>query len=158
MKKAIFAGTFDPFTLGHLSVVKSALNMGFDLTVAVCEKSKSGVDVDSRMEIVSRTVSKENNVKIGSFNGFLTDYMKKNGITILVRGLRNTIDFEYEKNLYYLYKDMMPEIEICYVLTDREKSFVSSSNVREILSLNGDASAYVSSEALSLINNLYGVK
>ena len=52
----------------------------------------------------------------------------------------------------------MPEIEICYVLTDREKSFVSSSNVREILSLNGDASAYVSSEALSLINNLYGVK
>lgn len=158
MKKAIFAGTFDPFTLGHLSVVKSALNMGFDITVAVCEKSKSGVGVDSRMEIVSRTVSKENNVKIGSFNGFLTDYMKKNGITILVRGLRNTIDFEYEKNLYYLYKDMMPEIEICYVLTDREKSFVSSSNVREILSLNGDASAYVSSEALSLINNLYGVK
>jgi pantetheine-phosphate adenylyltransferase len=84
--------------------------------------------------------------------------MKKNGITVLIRGLRNTIDFEYEKNLYYLYKDMMPEIEVCYVFTDRDKFFVSSSNVREILSLNGDPSAYVSSEAISLINNLYGAK
>ena len=155
MKKAIFAGTFDPFTLGHLSILTSALNMGFEVTVAVCEKSKSGISSGDRVEIVNKSVKGISGVKVESFDGFLIDFMKKSGASVLVRGLRNTVDFEYEKNLYYLYKDMYPQIEVCYLLADKNQDYVSSSVVREIFSLGGDASNYLSSNAYDFIEKLY---
>ena len=85
------------------------------------------------------------------FEGFLTDFMKKNGIKTFVRGLRNTTDFEYERNLYNAYKSMDADIDGIYLMTSPELSHVSSSLVREILSLGGSAKDLVRPEIAELI-------
>lgn len=156
MKKAVFAGTFDPFTVGHKKILESALALFDFVYVAVAEKSKSGVASDCRKTIVSKSIADLKNVEVDVFNGFLTDYIKKTGAGILVRGIRNTVDFEYEKSLQSVYKSMMPGLEICYIVSDGEINCVSSTHVREILLLNGDASSYICNEAYAEIIKSYG--
>lgn len=156
MKKAVFAGTFDPFTAGHKKILKSALTLFDFVYVVVAEKSKSGVSCDCRKKIVSKSVADLENVKVDVFDGFLTDYIKKIGASILVRGIRNTIDFEYEKSLRSVYVSMMPELEICYIISDGALNNVSSTHVREILLLNGNVSSYICNEAYAEIIKSYG--
>lgn len=158
MKKTVFAGTFDPFTKGHRAVVESALKLFGNVTVAIGEKSKSGVDAESRRFIAEESLGDLKNVEVDIFDGFLADYMKKNGISVLIRGIRNTVDFEYEKALGAVYKSMMPEMEICYLITGTEINNISSTFVREILSLNGDISAYIIDKASAEILKKYGVQ
>ena len=101
------------------------------------------------------SVSDIKNASVEIFDGFLTDYMKNNGYVALIRGIRNVGDFDYEKNLKAVYEDMYPEISIAYIFSSAEKEHISSSLVREILSLNGDASAYISDKATAEIEKEY---
>lgn len=158
MKEAVFAGTFDPFTKGHEAVLARASLLFDHVTVAVCEKSKSGVSAVVRAAIAKKSAEKIRNASVEIFGGLLTDYMKKKRCRILVRGLRGAADFEYEKQLFLAYKSMMPEIEVCYLVADGADAYVSSSLVREILALNGDASAYIDSEAAAEIRKEYGAE
>ncbi len=158
MKKAVFAGTFDPFTKGHYEITSDATEMFDCVVVAVAEKSKSGVSSDDRVKIARQSLSKIPNVEIMTFSGLLTDYLRSVNATILVRGLRNTIDFEYEKNLAAFYKQMMPELQICYFISGSDKDFISSTQIREILALRGNVDSYIIKEAKVLIEELYGVK
>lgn len=155
MKVAVFAGTFDPFTLGHLEIAEKAAGLFDGVVIAIAEKSKSGVSADKRARIAALSISGVSSAKVEVFNGFLTDYMKKNGYTVLVRGIRNAADLEYEKTLKSVYEDMYPGISVVYILTSPQKEHVSSSLVREILSLNGDASAYISDKATAEILSEY---
>lgn len=155
MKTVVFAGTFDPFTSGHLEIAEKAALLFDKVVVAVARKSKSGVPAEKRSEIASLSVSGIKNVSVEVFDGFLTDYMKKNGYAILVRGIRNVVDFDYEKNLKAVYEDMYPEISIAYIVSSPGKEHVSSSLVREMLALNGDASAYISDKATAEIEKEY---
>lgn len=158
MKKAVFAGTFDPFTKGHYEVTLNASEMFDCVVVAVAEKSKSGVSSSDRVRIAQKSLLKSANVTITTFSGLLTDFLRSVNADILIRGLRNTIDFEYEKSLASFYKQMMPELKICYFIAGNDNDFVSSTQIREILSLNGDVDAYIVDEAKALIDKLYGVK
>lgn len=156
MKKAIFAGTFDPFSIGHYNVTVSASKIFDEVVVAVAEKSKSGVSLQERMKIAERSICSVNNASVAGFSGLLTDFIKNSGSTFLVRGLRNSIDLEYEKDLQRLYKQMMPELEICYIVAEGDYDYVSSSRIRELLSFNASVDAYTIREAHALIQKNYG--
>ena len=155
MKTVVFAGTFDPFTLGHLEIVEKASALFDKVVVAVAKKSKSGVSASARVKIAKLSVSGIGNASVEVFDGFLTDYMKNNGYAVLVRGLRNAYDLEYEKSLKAFYEETYPEISVVYLLTSPQKEHVSSSLVREILSLKGNADAYISDKAAAEIKTEY---
>ena len=155
MKTVVFAGTFDPFTVGHLEIAEKSALLFDKVVIAVARKSKSGVSAEKRAEIVRISVSGINNASVEIFDGFLTDYMKKNGYGVLVRGIRNVVDLDYEKNLKAVYEDMYPEISIVYLVSSPEKEHVSSSLVREIMALNGAAGAYISDKAAAEIEKEY---
>ncbi len=150
--KAVFAGTFDPFTLGHYELVEKASRVFDEIIVAVALSEKQcKFSLDARIEIAKRSVSSIKNATVMSFSGFLTDFMKEVGAKTFIRGIRNTIDFEYEKNLYNAYKSFDSKIEGVYLIPSPNLSHVSSSLVREVLDLNGDVSALIRPEATELI-------
>ena len=152
--KAVFAGTFDPFTLGHYEIVLRASKLFDKVVVAVAGDSgnkKCRYDEKMRAEIAKKSISDIKNAEVVVFDGFLIDFMKCNGIKTFVRGLRNTVDFEYEKNLYNAYLSQDDGVEGCYLMCSNEYAHISSSLVREVLSFNGKIDKYVKAEALSLI-------
>ena len=150
--KAVFAGTFDPFTVGHYELASAASKIFDEIIVAVALSEKQcRFSLEERMEIAKRSVSLLKNVTVMSFSGFLTDFMKEVGAKTFIRGLRNTIDFEYEKNLLNAYKSFDNDIEGVYLMPSPALSHVSSSLVREVLSLGGDVSALIKPEAAKLI-------
>ena len=110
--KAVFAGTFDPFTLGHYEIVKRASEQYDTVYLAVAESNKNcKFSLKKRVRIAQLSVKDLPGVVVVPFKGFLTDFMKENGISVYIRGLRNAIDFEYERNLYLAYKSQNANIK-----------------------------------------------
>ncbi len=150
--KAVFAGTFDPFTLGHYEIVKRASEQFSTVYVAVSEGTKNcKFSLKKRVRIAQLSLQKLSNVVVVPFKGFLVDFMKENGISVYVRGLRNAIDFEYERNLYLAYKSQDDKIEGIFYMSAPEFVHISSTLVREVLEYDGDVSKYVAMEAVSEI-------
>ena len=152
MKRAVIAGSFDPFTIGHKDLYDRASEI-FDevlIGVAVCSNKKV-LDAQKRVEIIKAYLP---NAKVKIFDGLLTDFMKNENINYLVRGIRNTIDFEYEKNLDAAYKSIN-DIEILYMIPPADKMHVSSTIVRELLKAGGDISKLVDTKAENLIRSYY---
>lgn len=151
--RAVFAGTFDPFTLGHYEIVEKASLLFDELIVAVadaCEKNTK-YSLEKRVEIAKASLQNLSNVKVVEFKGFLVDFMRKNGVKYFVRGLRNATDFEYEKTLLAAYKSQDESVEGYYLMSSNELSYISSSLVRQIIDNGGDASKYLKAEAALLI-------
>lgn len=148
ISKAVFAGTFDPFTLGHFEIAERAAKRFDEVIVAVADvTSKTCMfSLEKRVELAKKSISSLKNVKVMPFGGFLVDFMKKNGATVFVRGLRNSVDFEYERNLYNVYKSQDENVEGCYFMASNEYLHISSSLVREVLSIGGNAEKYVREE------------
>jgi pantetheine-phosphate adenylyltransferase len=158
MKKAVFAGTFDPFTIGHYDLVKRASSAFDEVIVGVAgngSNKKCVATVEQRVEIAQLSLSDIPNVVVKSFDGLLTDFASENGAKYLVRGIRNGIDFEYEKNLMAVYQATNPDIEIFYLISQPNFSFVSSSFIKDLKFLNGNIDKYVSEFALDKINKIY---
>ena len=133
--KAVFAGTFDPFTLGHYEIVKRASEQFSTVYVAVSEGTKNcKFSLKKRFRIAQLSLQKLSNVVVVPFKGFLVDFMKENGISVYVRGLSKAIYFECERNM------SAPEFV-----------HISSTLVREVLEYDGDVSKYVAMEAVSEI-------
>ena len=158
MKKAVFAGTFDPFTIGHYDVVKRASAVFDEVIVAVAGNGSGKKCIatnEQRVEIVKLSVADIPNATVKIFDGFLTDFASSNGANYLVRGIRNTIDFEYEKNLMIAYQEMNPNIEIFYLISQPSLSFVSSTFIKEIKLLNGDVKKYICPNAIEVVEKIY---
>ena len=147
MKIGVYPGSFDPFTVGHLDVLKSAVGL-FDLVyVAVLNNSaKSPVfGVKERIDMIERVIASEGfeNVRAGSFDGLLVDYAQKVDAHYIIRGLRAITDFEYEFQIDAVNRHLKPEIRTVYFMANPAHSFLSSSNVREIGELGGSIEGLV---------------
>jgi pantetheine-phosphate adenylyltransferase len=148
MKKiAVFAGSFDPFTIGHEAIVRRALSLFDEIIIAVGANAlkKSFYSLAIRKEMISKVFQNEPRVKVDHYEGLTVDYCRKNGAGYLVRGLRTSADFEFERAIAQVNKVMAADVESVFLLTVPEHSHINSSIVRDIIRNGGDASRFVPS-------------
>lgn len=140
MKQLLYPGTFDPITIGHYDLIKRAAGMCDKLIVAVIANlSKNPIyPVEERVEIIKLAAQEFDNVVVDSFSGLLVDYAKKNNINAVVRGLRASMDFEYEIQMAQVNAKLYKQMETIFLMTDPKYSYISSSIVKEIYQLGGD--------------------
>ncbi len=145
MKRAVCAGSFDPVTKGHVDIFERAGRMVDELTVCVFHnvKKKSFFTVEERVELLQKSTGHIPNVRVDSFSGLLTDYMKAHDIRVIIRGLRTVADFEYEQQSAQTIHHLHPEMETVFLLTDPRYSFVSSSLIRELAWFHGETGGFV---------------
>lgn len=156
MKTAVLAGTFDPFTLGHLDIAKRAAKLFDKLVIGVADYGgRKAAPIQTRLEIAKGSVSGIGNIEVLPFKGFLADFARTVGSKTLVRGLRTYNDFEYEKALFEVYKSQETEIEVIYIMTSGIYSHISGSIVRELASLGGDLSGYVACSVVDAVKKNY---
>ena len=139
MRKAVFPGSFDPFTLGHLDILKRSLSLFDQITVGVGRNNqkKTMFSEDERIEFIKNCFKDESRVKVMSYQGLTIDFCKKVGANFIVRGIRNNGDFEFEKAIARTNRKLS-KIETVFLLTSAKTSFISSSIVRELILNNGD--------------------
>ncbi len=155
--KAIFAGTFDPFTSGHLELVRRARDIFGEVIVAVAEDTgKAASNIECRKKIAELSVKGESGVSVVKFDGLLCDFAVSVGNCVFVRGARNTVDFEYEKALSRVYKSQCG-VDTCILYSSPDFEHVSSTVVRRLASLGASLDGYVSPSAKKIIIDAYGV-
>tara|TARA_Y200000002_G_scaffold118305_1_gene96838 strand:- start:165 stop:617 length:453 start_codon:yes stop_codon:yes gene_type:complete len=144
MKKAIFPGSFDPITIGHVDIIKRAMKVFDEIIIAVGDNTdkKYMFPKEKRVEFVKQTFNNYNSIKIESYSGLTVDFCKKNNTEFMIRGLRNPADFEFEKSIA-LTNRKMTDIETIFFLTSPENSFVSSSIVRDLIRNSGDYKLFI---------------
>lgn len=150
MKTALFPGSFDPFTLGHVDIVKRALPLFDKIVIGIGTNSAKNYlfDLAQRKAWIAEIFKDHPKVEINTFEGLTVDFCKEIGAKYIVRGLRNSNDFDFEKNIAQLNKSMMNELETVFILSEPALSHISSSIVREIIKFKGDASAFLPKEIL----------
>jgi len=146
-KTAVFPGSFDPFTIGHEAIVRRALSLFDEIIIAVGANAlkKSFYSLSSREEMIKLVFQNEPRVKVDHYEGLTVDYCLKTGAGYVIRGLRTSADFEFERAIAQVNKVMAPEIESVFLLTVPEHSHINSSIVRDIIRNGGDASRFVPS-------------
>jgi pantetheine-phosphate adenylyltransferase len=141
---AVYAGSFDPVTLGHLDLIERSAALFSDLVVAIgVHPTRNPLfTAKERVDLISDVVKHLPNVEVDSFDGLLIEYCRKRGARCIVRGLRAATDFEYELQIAHANADLCPEIDTIFLPTRTKHGFVSASLVREIASHGGDVSRY----------------
>ncbi len=147
MNIAVFPGSFDPFTIGHESIVRRSLPLFDEIIIAIGYNSaKNGFfTLEQRTEWLHQIFKDEPKIKIDTYEGLTVEYCRKNNILHILRGLRTAADFEYERAIAQLNKNMFPQLETVFMLTMPEHSMISSTIVREIIKYKGDASMFLPS-------------
>ena len=161
MKIAVYPGSFDPVTLGHLDIIKRASSMFDELIVAVmCNSAKTPLfTLDERVKMLEESVKGLDNVKVESFSGLLIDYCKEKNIHIVIRGLRAITDFEYELQIAQTNKELSHnQVDTVFLTTNLKYSYLSSSVVKEIASYNGDITPCVSDFVAKELYEKFNVK
>lgn len=142
---AIYPGSFDPITHGHLDLIERGCRLFDKLTVAILrnETKQPLFSVDERMEMLREVVGGYANVEVDSFEGLLVDYAARNGATVLLRGIRAISDYEYELQMALMNRRLRPDIETVFMLATEEHSFISSRLVKEVFGLGGNIEGLV---------------
>ena len=144
---AIYPGTFDPMTVGHIDVAARASTMFDDLVVGVAgdpsNKKSPFFDLDERVQMASRILADLPNVQVRAFSGLLVNFAAEVNAAVIVRGLRAISDFEYEVQIAGVNRHLSPSIETVFIAASQDFTFLSSSIVREIAKLDGDYSDFV---------------
>jgi pantetheine-phosphate adenylyltransferase len=144
-RKALFPGSFDPFTAGHFNILNRALTMFDEVVVAVGinQDKRSFFTTEQRLDMIRQAVKDVPGVSVLSYDGLTIDICRKLGIKHIVRGVRNMLDFETERSVADANRRLAPEIETIIIPTAQEFAHISSSAVRDILSHNGDTSLFM---------------
>ena len=153
-RKALYAGSFDPVTNGHLNIIERASKMYDSLTVAIAvNPNKTGLfTIEERSEIAKEVTKHIPNVKVDTFTGLLADYINENGFIAYVRGLRYTTDFENELQMAQMNARLFTgDTETVFLMADPEYSFISSSIIKEVASLGGSVEGLVPEYAVKRI-------
>ncbi len=160
MKKAIYPGSFDPITFGHIDIIKRSAKIVDELVVGVLNNSakNSLFSLEERVSMIKEITKDLPNVKVESFEGLLVDYMNEIGATIIIRGLRAVTDFEYELQIAQSNHIQNEEIETIFLTTNLKYSYLSSTIVKEFASYGGDISKFVPEQFIDRIYAKYNVK
>tara|TARA_A200000113_G_scaffold165746_1_gene150369 strand:- start:1820 stop:2278 length:459 start_codon:yes stop_codon:yes gene_type:complete len=152
MKRAIFPGTFDPFTIGHLDILEKSIKIFDEVIIAIGKNhdKKTMYTSDKRKEFIELVTSKYQNTKVMTYDGLTVDFCKKTKSNFIVRGIRNVGDFEFEKAIARTNR-VLSEIETVFLLTSAKTSYISSSIVRDIIKNNGDCSKLIPNEIIHMI-------
>ena len=147
MRRAVFAGSFDPVTTGHIDIIERSAAMFDELIV---------FPVNERIRFLREATSHVPNVRVDVSSGLLTDYMQQENARVVVRGLRSVKDFEYEENHAAMIRHLMPESDTIFLLTRPDLTFVSSSGVRELIRFRGPVQGIVPPSVERAVLKLYG--
>ena len=144
MRTAIFPGTFDPFTIGHDALVRRTLELVDELYIAIGinTEKRTMLSVEERIERIATLYKDEPNIRVVSYEGLTTDFAQSVGAKFIVRGVRNTIDFEYERNIADINR-MLTGIDTILLISDHKFAAISSSMVRELAHFGKDISEYL---------------
>lgn len=147
-KTAIYPGTFDPVTYGHIDVLERAAKMFDNIIISVVKNSSKNTlfTYDERVDMIKSVAREINNVKVTAFEGLLVDYAKSQNAGVIIRGLRAVSDFEYEFQMALTNRKIAPDIETVFLMPGEKYSYISSTLVREIARYKGDVSAFVPKE------------
>ncbi len=145
VSRVIYPGTFDPITNGHLDLIERAASMFDEVIIAVAASPSKNTlfTLDERVHFAQQVTSHLDNVSAKGFSGLMVDFAKAEKATVLVRGLRTTVDFEYEFGLTNMYRRLMPELESVFLTPAEEYAFISSTIVREVAIHGGNVDAFV---------------
>ena len=160
MKKAIYPGSFDPPTLGHLDIIRRSAKMVDELVVGVLHNSakNSLFSTEERVSMIKEVTKEFPNVMVTSFDGLLVNYMKEMDATLIIRGLRAVTDFEYELQIAQTNRVEYPEVETIFLTTSLKYSYLSSTIVKEFASYGGDISKFVPPEFIDRIYAKYQIE
>ena len=139
MKKAIFPGSFDPITLGHVDIINRGATLFDEIIIAIGENSSKDYmfSIDERVAFIESAFKDNSKVRVMNYSGLTIDFCKEIGVDFIVRGLRNPADFEFEKAIAHTNRHLST-LETIFLLTSSQTSFISSSIVREIIRYEGD--------------------
>lgn len=160
MKKAIYPGSFDPVTFGHLDMIERSSKIVDELVVGVLNNSakNSLFSLEERVSMIKEMTKDYSNVTVTSFDGLLVDHMREIGATIIVRGLRAVTDFEYELQIAQTNHVQEPGIETIFLTTNLKYSYLSSTVVKEFASYGGDISKFVPGQFIDRIYAKYNIR
>jgi len=161
-KTAIYPGTFDPITFGHIDIIKKSLKIFDKIIVAIADnmEKESLFEVDERMEVLKKCLFKDlrlkkNKIKIISFENLTVELCKKYKASVIVRGLRAVSDFEYEFQLAGMNKKLDKNIETVFLMSEIENEIISSKFIKEIARLNGNLNKFVTKSVIKSIKNKF---
>lgn len=140
MRTAVYPGSFDPFTNGHLDIVQRAIRIVDSLTIAVLKNTskKTMFSPEERVEIVREVVREYPQVKVETFEGLLVDFCRERNTRIVIRGLRAVSDFDYEHAIFLMNRKLLPDLETMFLMAGSENSFISSTIVKEVAHFGGN--------------------
>lgn len=144
-KKAVYAGTFDPITNGHIDIIKQAKSIFDTILLAIsCNNKKNTIfTLKERVLLAKKSVSNLNNIQVIGFDILLVDFLKIQKCNILIRGLRTISDFESEMHMAHINKKFFPKLKIIFFISSIENMFISSSIIKEIASYNGNIKPFI---------------
>ncbi|WP_191014725.1 pantetheine-phosphate adenylyltransferase [Treponema zioleckii] len=145
MVEAIFPGSFDPLTNGHLNIIERAAKIfdTVDVVIAVNPKKNSFFTVEERIDFIKKLTAGYENVFVHTWDKLIVDYAKQNGKKVIVRGIRNHVDYDYEFELSIMNHRLAPDVETIFLPTEQKFSIVKSSAIKELASFGGDISGMV---------------
>ena len=155
--KAVYPGTFDPFTNGHLDVIKRGLRLFGSLTVAVAQNPKKALlfSISDRVEMIQQSAKGLKGVEVKPFSSLLIDFVRSEKADVVLRGLRETSDFPQEFQLAIVNRLLDNSIETVFVMTDPQSFYITSSIVKEIAEYGGDVSGFVPGPVLRELNRKF---
>ncbi len=142
---AVYPGSFDPITNGHIDIIERGLEIFDGVIVAIADNAqkKSLFTIDERVEMAKDALQAMPDIVVESFNGLLVDYVEKTNASVILRGLRATSDFEYEFQMAHMNKSLNKKLDTLFMMTGRDYFFISSRTVKEVASLGGDVNGLV---------------
>ena len=147
-KIALFPGSFDPITLGHKNIIEKGIQLFDKIIIAIGENDTKNnlLKIDDRISLINKCFENNPKIEIQTYQGLTVDYCKKRNIKFIIRGVRDFLDFEYEKKLAFMNEELNPHVTTFFIPCSKEFSAISSTLIRSIIKNNGDYSKFIPTE------------